>query len=103
GRSGAEMSVSMSARALDFENFDDLFAGWVPVTVALNSLNRSMGLIDPYPFVLCAEVMEKLRFVHDLVRHWDSRAELRGQIIASWLGRRLAVALPCDRPANDAP
>jgi hypothetical protein len=100
-RSSSEMS--MSADALDFENFDDLFAGWVPVTVALNSLNRSMGLIDPYPFVLCAEVMEKLRFVHDVVRHWDSRAELRSQIIAGWLGRRLPVALPSDRPANDVP
>jgi hypothetical protein len=99
GRSGAELS--MSARALDFENFDELFAGWVPVTVALNSLNRSMGLIDPYPFVLCAEVMEKLRFVHDVVRHWDARAELRGQIVAGWLGRKLAVVLPSERSAND--
>jgi hypothetical protein len=41
---------------------------WVPLTVALNSLNRSMGQKDLYPFSLPAEVQAKLGFVHDLVR-----------------------------------
>jgi hypothetical protein len=35
--------------------------------VALNSLSRSMGLADVYPFVLGEQVIAKLGFVHDLV------------------------------------
>ncbi|HKU38659.1 MAG TPA: putative zinc-binding metallopeptidase [Polyangiales bacterium] len=85
--------ISMSARALDFEDFDALLAGWVPVTIALNSLNRSMGLIDPYPFVLCAKVIEKLRFVHDVVRHWAESEETRSTLARSWLERPLASSI----------
>ena len=32
--------------------------------MALNSLNRSMGLTDLYPFVLSEPAIAKLRFVH---------------------------------------
>ena len=39
----------------------------MPLTVALNSLNRSMGHEDVYPFVLAAPVQAKLRFVHDVI------------------------------------
>ena len=35
---------------------------------AVNSLNRSMGQPDLYPFVLAPPVVEKLGFVHRLVR-----------------------------------
>jgi len=45
-----------------------LIAAWMPLTVALNVLNRSMGLADSYPFVLPQAVQEKLGFVHDMVR-----------------------------------
>jgi hypothetical protein len=55
------------ARRLDFDDFDDLIAAWVPLTLALNSLNRSMGLADLYPFVLSTDAVAKLRFVHDVI------------------------------------
>jgi hypothetical protein len=93
--------MSMSARALDFEDFDDLMAGWVPVTIALNSLNRSMGLIDPYPFVLCAKVIEKLRFIHDVVTHCDARDEARSRVIRAWLERPLTQSISL-RPSGQA-
>jgi len=64
---GASAQPEVSARALDLEDFDDLLAGWVPLTVALNSLNRSMGLPDLYPFVLGEKVIARLRFVHGVV------------------------------------
>ena len=48
---GAEL-LPVTTRRLDFDDFDDLITAWVPLTVALNSLNRSMGLADLYPFVL---------------------------------------------------
>jgi hypothetical protein len=41
---------------------------WVPVTLLLNSLNRSLGQSDAYPFALSAGAMVKLRLVHDLVQ-----------------------------------
>jgi len=53
---------------LAFFDFDALTTGWNAVTLALNSLNRSMGLKDPYPFVLSPHVLDKLRFVHDVVQ-----------------------------------
>ena len=45
----------------------DLVDAWVPLTVALNSVNRSMGQPDLYPFVLSKPVMEKLDFIHGLI------------------------------------
>lgn len=47
--------------------FDDLLSAWTALTVALNSLSRSMGLRDAYPFALTQGVVDKLRFVHDLI------------------------------------
>jgi hypothetical protein len=50
---------------LDFER---VVAEWLPLTYAFNAVNRSMGKEDLYPFVLAPKVIEKLSFVHDLVR-----------------------------------
>lgn len=49
-------------------DFDRLMNEWPPLTVALNSLNRSMGQPDLYPFVLAEPSETKMRFVHDLIR-----------------------------------
>lgn len=40
---------------------------WVPITAAVNSLNRCMGVPDLYPFVLSPKVVEKLGFIQTLV------------------------------------
>lgn len=40
----------------------------LPLTLAVNNLNRGMGQPDIYPFVLPPPVVEKLRFIHELVR-----------------------------------
>jgi hypothetical protein len=47
--------------------FDRLIESWFPLTYLLNNLNRGLGQADPYPFVLSAPAIEKLRYVHDLV------------------------------------
>jgi hypothetical protein len=57
----------VAARSLDLRDFDELLGAFVPLTLALNELNRSMGLPDTYPFVLPPPAIEKLRFVHDVV------------------------------------
>jgi hypothetical protein len=47
--------------------FDSLMTQWIELSVALNALNRSMGLPDAYPFTISSSVSDKIRFVHDLV------------------------------------
>ena len=44
-----------------------LIDSWLPLSLALNSLNRAMGQPDLYPFVLSAPAIAKLGFVNDLV------------------------------------
>jgi hypothetical protein len=49
-------------------SFDEVLANWFPLTHALNSLNRGMGLLDVYPFVLSDAAIEKLRFIDQVFR-----------------------------------
>ena len=49
------------------EPFDRLINRWLPLTIALNAMNQSMGLNDLYPFVLSPAVITKLNFIHDVV------------------------------------
>lgn len=51
----------------DFGAIVDL---WMEASVIMNSLNRSMGLPDPYPFVLHEPIREKLRCVHETIRRY---------------------------------
>jgi hypothetical protein len=47
------------------KDFSRIVATWIPLTFAVNSLNRSMGHNDFYPFVISPPVVEKLRFIHE--------------------------------------
>ena len=49
--------------------FEQLIDNWLPVAYVLNNLNRGLGQPDGYPFVLSPSVIEKLRYVHELVEH----------------------------------
>lgn len=50
-----------------FPHFRDLVTKvWVPLSIALNMINRSMGAVDLYPFVIPAPVLDKLDFVASL-------------------------------------
>lgn len=46
------------------QDADALISDAVDFSIALNHVNRAMGLPDLYPFVLTPPVLEKLRFVH---------------------------------------
>jgi hypothetical protein len=48
-------------------DFEALMSEWYRLTVALNALNRSMGLPDAYPFAITKAVKAKLGFVHELI------------------------------------
>ena len=54
--------------AYEAESIEALIEAWTPLTIAVNSLNRSMGLPDLYPFVLSPSVITKLGFIHELIR-----------------------------------
>jgi hypothetical protein len=62
-------SVAVGAQpppaAPDATEFPAVLAAWLPLTYALNAVNRSMGQRDLYPFVLAPTVIAKLAFVHD--------------------------------------
>jgi hypothetical protein len=47
--------------------FATLIGDWLPLTYALNAVNRSMGRGDLYPFTLAATVIDKLAYVHERV------------------------------------
>lgn len=47
--------------------FDELIASWLPLSYALNAVNRSLGQDDAYPFVLTPTVLAKVRFVAEVV------------------------------------
>ena len=53
---------------------ETLVGTWIPLSNALNSLNRTMGQPDVYPFVLLPAVIKKLGAIHDLI-HGDGLAE----------------------------
>ena len=58
--------------ALDFDPYRAvdtarLIDAWLPLVFAVNSLNRTMGQPDLYPFVLTPGVVDKLAFIHSLV------------------------------------
>ena len=69
--------------------FDQLFTTWIELTIALNEMNRSMGLPDAYPFQIGAAAKTKLAFVsrvlsqcksphtQDILRDCGAERELR--------------------------
>jgi hypothetical protein len=65
------------ATKIDFDAYraemDRIIAAWLPLTFAVNSINRSMGLTDLYPFILTPAVILKLTFVHDRIRAQNTR------------------------------
>jgi hypothetical protein len=92
------VSKGVAAR-IDFDPYkadmDRLIEAWIPLTFAANSMNRSMGIPDLYPFVLGPSVIAKLTFVHACI-HAPARQEttmnssLRAMIAG--LRRRTGIA-----------
>ena len=63
----AEQALSADpAVDVDREPFESILDDWLPLTYALNAVNRSMGRDDLYPFVLSPAVVRKLAWVHQL-------------------------------------
>ena len=84
-----KLSKGMAAR-MDFDpqqvELARIIESWLPLTFAVNSINRSMGVPDLYPFVLSPPVIAKLSFVHDRIR------ERAGRKAAPAAGMRAIIA-----------
>lgn len=78
------------------QDFATVIAEWLPLTYAFNAANRSMGKEDLYPFVLAKPVIDKLGFVHELVRETVERGSYVGL-----RGVRGAESSVCEAFAGD--
>jgi hypothetical protein len=62
-----EPELVIEQQPLRIASFNEMMTDWFALTYVLNSLNRSVGTPDPYPFTLSPPVMEKLHFVHEVI------------------------------------
>jgi hypothetical protein len=65
--STSERAPLYSYPAAAADGIQGLLDVWLPMTYALNALNRSMGAEDIYPFVLAPAVIQKLGFTHQVI------------------------------------
>jgi hypothetical protein len=84
------------ATPVEDASFDNLIKRWFPLTNVLNSLNRSVGVADGYPFALATPVIDKLRFVHRVIASAAARDAAPAEAIAP------QTAGPSDTPADTA-
>ena len=93
---GAELATK-----IDFDphhaELDRIIEAWLPLTFAVNSINRSMGLSDLYPFVLAPAVIVKLAFIYRVIETRsdpESRDTSASTICAIVAGIRRTVGSP---------
>jgi hypothetical protein len=86
------------AAKIDFDPYraemERIIEAWLPLTFAVNSINRSMGLPDLYPFVLAPTVIAKLTFVHDRIRAQHSHGEDECALRAMIAGLKQRIGSP---------
>ena len=63
----AEMDAAVDFDPHRARRFTTLIEAWLPLTYAVNSLNRSMGQPDLYPFLLSPPAIAKLEAIHGFV------------------------------------
>ncbi len=68
GVQSAAMQTVINNDPYTVADFKTIIDNWFPLTFAVNSLNRSMGQEDFYPFIISAPVIEKLQFIHEVCR-----------------------------------
>lgn len=66
-----DIDIAVTTNPYHTGDFQKIINLWLPLTIVLNSLNRSMGLPDAYPFVISASVLQKLQFIHERIRISD--------------------------------
>jgi hypothetical protein len=89
------------ATVIDFDphsaTMERIIDAWLPLAFASNSINRSMGLPDLYPFVLTPPVIVKLTYIHERIRASRGRESVekgQGALRAVIAGLKRAVGSP---------
>jgi hypothetical protein len=67
GFADQRVADEIPAEAQLSEEFARMVNEWVPLTLLANSLSRSLGHEDVYPFALSYEALRKMQFVHQVV------------------------------------
>jgi hypothetical protein len=75
---GSELTADVDFDPHQEADLNRLVTVWLPLTFAVNSLNRSMGQPDLYPFVLSPAVIGKLAFIHERIRAASGRGHEAG-------------------------
>jgi hypothetical protein len=91
------------ATAVDFDPhkapIERIVDAWLPLTYAMNAMNRSMGLSDLYPFAPGPSAIVKLAFVHEII-HAQSGGQVEEaedsalRAVVAGLKRRVAAPEP---------
>jgi len=61
------MEANVSFDPYTESDFQTIVETCVPLSFAVNSINRAMGVPDVYPFVINQGVVEKMKFIHSLL------------------------------------
>ncbi len=62
-----DMKANVSFDPYTIEDFDVIIQTCIPLSFAVNSINRAMGVPDVYPFVITPPVIDKMKFIHQLL------------------------------------
>ena len=63
-----DLSAALNIDPYTTKSFNEIIERWIPLSFVMNSLDRSMGMKDSYPFVINEGVKEKLNFIHETIR-----------------------------------
>lgn len=66
-RGHEEMAAEVDFNPYRATSAHQLVSAWIPLSVAINSIQRSMGQPDSYPFILSPPVIAKLEYLHGLI------------------------------------
>lgn len=66
-RGHEEMAAEVDFNPYRAQSAQQLVSAWIPLSVAINSIQRSMGRPDSYPFILSPPVIAKLEYLHGLI------------------------------------
>ena len=61
------MKIASSFDPYTLQDFETIVQTCVPLSFAVNSINRAMGIPDVYPFVISPTVANKMKFIHQLL------------------------------------
>jgi hypothetical protein len=78
-----ELDATIDFNPYRIKDFRSIIDAWLPLSFALNNINRSMGQPDLYPFMLSQPAIAKLTYIHGAVRDISISALMK-QAWQSW-------------------